>query len=176
MLWYWSIGLTLALLLCWVVGAYNRLVRLRAVALASFGALDAQWLHQLDLIKDSLSAQDAPPTEANAELQAKVQGAASQFNSALVYARAQPLSAPAIGALEAARDILNMVWLQQAAPKSLAREPADFLKAYWERVSLQTQQAREAFNTAVAQYNSAISQYPACMVAWVVNFQPARAL
>lgn len=181
MLWYWSIGLTLALLLCWVVGAYNRLVRLRAAALASFCALDAQWSHQLDLIEDSFRAQAAANTAdlaatANAQLQAKVQGAASQFSSALVYARAQPLNQAAIGALEAARGILNMVWLQQVAPAGLAREPADFLKAHWERVSLQTQQAREAFNLAVAQYNSAISQYPACLVAWAVNFQPARAL
>lgn len=176
MAWYWTIWLALALLLCWVVGAYNRLVRLRAAALAAFAALDAQWSHQLELIQDSLGSAGASPLATHDALQAKVQGAASQFSSALVHARAQPLNGAAIGALEAARDILNMVWQQQAAPDAPGSVPPDFLQAHWARVSLQTLQAREAFSQAVAHYNAAISQCPACLVAWAFSFQRARSV
>lgn len=177
MVWYGLIWVALALLLCWVVGAYNRLVRLRAAALAAFAALDAQWSHQLALIQASVSSTSELPVQAaHTALQARVEGAAWQFSSALAHARAQPLNAAAIAALEAARGILNTAWQQQAAPGEPANPLPDFLKAHWERISLQTLQAREAFNLAVSQYNSAVSQAPACWLAWAFRFVPARSI
>jgi len=44
---WWTVA---AVLLFWSVGAYNRLVRLRAETNAAFAALDAQWLRQLALV------------------------------------------------------------------------------------------------------------------------------
>lgn len=46
----------------------------------------------------------------------------------------------------------------------------------WEEHAVQNEQAIRVFNEAVVQYNSAIAQFPASLLAWVFGFKAARAL
>lgn len=80
-----------ALLLCWLVGAYNRLVRLRAAVVRSFGPLDAALL-RLQLLLAECERAHAPAAD-------RLQAAAAQFGASLAQARAQPLHAGATTAL-----------------------------------------------------------------------------
>jgi hypothetical protein len=57
--------IVIAVLLFWFVGAYNRLVRLRAAVLQAYATLDAALSKQLDFVQASITA--APPAEAAVE-------------------------------------------------------------------------------------------------------------
>ena len=71
-----------AVLLFWTVGAYNRLMRLRAEANTAFANLEAEFSRQIDLVRN-----DLPPAEATqpASLDGEgsfwggLHGAAAQF-------------------------------------------------------------------------------------------------
>jgi hypothetical protein len=58
--------IVIAVLLFWFVGAYNRLVRLRAAVLQAYGALDAALSKQLDFVQASITAAPAATDAANA--------------------------------------------------------------------------------------------------------------
>ena len=46
----------------------------------------------------------------------------------------------------------------------------------WEEHAVQNEQAIRVFNEAVVQYNAAIAQFPASLLARVFGFKAARAL
>lgn len=46
----------------------------------------------------------------------------------------------------------------------------------WEEHAVQNEQAIRVFNEAVVQYNAAIAQFPASLLAWAFGFKAARAL
>lgn len=48
--------IVIAVLLFWFVGAYNRLVRLRAAVLQAYATLDAALRKQLDFVQASITA------------------------------------------------------------------------------------------------------------------------
>ena len=60
-----------AVLLFWFVGAYNRLVRLRAAVLQAYATLDAALARQLDFVQTSLSAPSAAEESTDAAAGAK---------------------------------------------------------------------------------------------------------
>ncbi|MFM9880008.1 MAG: hypothetical protein ACKVOO_06320 [Burkholderiaceae bacterium] len=149
---------------------------LRSAALSLFAQLDMHWSDQLELFKTCTTGPTTLEGELDDAFQAKLAGAAIQFNSALVQARASPLSNCSMGSLQAARDILNMVWIQHAESVQAPNALPGLMRAQWVRISLETAQTNEGFNQAVAQYNAAIAQPPASLVAWLFSLQPARTL
>ena len=74
----WWIALAIALF--WFVGAYNRLVRLRALALQAYATLDAALVRQLDFVQARAAA--APGAER--ALQAAIDQLATQIGRAHV--------------------------------------------------------------------------------------------
>jgi LemA protein len=175
-------GALAAVLLFWTVGAYNRLMRLRAEANTAFAALEAELSKQVALVRECL-----PPLEATqpASLEdgvsfwAGLHGAAAQFAASLAAARARPLEPDGIAALSAAQDVLAMAWERaerdDAHDLAGARLPESVTTRRVQLV-LQTHAATDQFDRAVGRYNEAIAQFPAVLLAWLFGFKPGRSV
>ena len=189
---YW---LGAALLLFWFVGAYNRLVRLRSAALQAYATLDAALLRQLDFVQSR--AQAAPDGEApELPAEASLRATTAQLTTLLTATRLRPLDPAAMGALATALHVMLSGW-QRLYPDAVtsfdgdgtlsmpvplggprdrtgAAEPAQGASPFaWPEPSAAAEIARSQFNQAVATYNAAIGQFPALLVAWVMQLRRA---
>jgi len=162
-----------AILLFWAVGAYNRLVRLRGVAMEAFTALDEQFLVYVALVNDKLVPQGAEVRPVLAGLI----GACAQFEAALKVARLKPLDGLGMRTLEAAHAALQSAWTRLGTePPDLAGAPLpDHLHQEWQHIAQQVEPAREAFVARVTAYNDAIGLFPARLLARLMRLQPAHA-
>lgn len=177
---YWML---LAVAFFWAVGAYNRLVRLRAQIGQAFAALDAQLIRQLVWVQGCLPAAlrggaSVQPAQAGDEVGAawgSLQAASEQFAHSLAAARARPLEAAVVAALASARGVLatcwQRVWTLGEDLEGLALpEP---LHGQHEQLLSQALPLCEAFNQAVRGYNEAIAQFPALLLARLFGFRRA---
>jgi LemA protein len=174
------LGAIAALLLFWTVGAYNRLMRLRAEANTAFASLEAELAKQILLVRECL-----PPAEATqpaaledgSSFWAGLHGAAAQFAASLAVARTKPLEPERIEALSAAQDVLAMAWERaerdDAHDLAGARLP-ESVTARRAQLAMQTRAAIDQFDRAVVRYNGAIAQFPAVVLAWLFGFRPGR--
>ena len=171
-----ALWLVSALLLFWTVGAYNRLIRLRARALQAFGAFDGFMARLIALIDDYRAARGVADAPAQADAHAALDAAAAQFGASLAVARERPLDAGAAAALAAGAHVLETAW------QTVARNPPEGAEAFapWlrerEDLALQSVPAQEQFNAAVTRYNHAIAQFPASLLAWLIGLRPAQTL
>lgn len=178
--WFWWIGA--AVLLFWGVGAYNRLVRLRADVNTAFSALDSQLAQQAALVDACVPPEEAQAVsrfDGGSSFWAGLQGAAAQFNASLAAARQKPLEPERMAALGAAQEVLEMAWerVERDDAHDLAgpRLPGH-VTAERAQMVRQAQAATLQFNRAVAEYNDAIAEFPAVLVAWLFGFKPGRGL
>lgn len=176
----WTIA---AVLLFWAVGAYNRLMRLRAEANGAFANVQSEFARQVELVRAQLPppepTQPAPLDGEPTSFWSGLHAAASQLAATLAAARAKPLNADNIAALNAAQDVLAMAW--ERAERDDAHDLAgprlpDTLLRRRRQTLLQAHAAAEAFNLAVTRYNEAIAQFPALLLAWLFGFKPAQPL
>ncbi len=176
--------LAFALLLFWAMGAYKRLVRLRLQGRASFAVLEGLFSQYVLLVKTNFPEINAGPSvPASSNVQARFYAAwtdlavtAEQFNAALKVAHALPPNGPTIQALRAAQDAMHLSWSRlQDLPIGLAG-PAlpGALQSQWDHVALQVETARTEFNQWVVNYNEAINQFPALLLAYVFGFKSAQ--
>jgi LemA protein len=173
---FWTLA---GVLLFWGVGAYNRLMRLRADANATFAQLEAELAKQVDLVRNHLPPPETQPAPLDGESSfwAGLHGAAAQFGASLAAARNRPLEPEGIAALSAAQDVLAMAW--QRAEREDAHDLAgprlpDTVLARRAQIAQQSHAAAELFDQAVARYNEAIAQFPAVLLAWLFGFKPGR--
>lgn len=170
--------LLLAVLVFWAVGAYNRLVRLRAEAVSAFGELHAELLRQVEMAESLLSA-DAAQQQGVPSSWAALQGAAAQLRAALGTARQRPLEAERLEALDTAQAVLAAAW--ERAERADAHDMAgprlpESLSAVRGQGVIQCIACAERFSRAVTAYNQAIRQFPALLLAWLFGFRPAAGL
>ena len=192
---YWILG---ALALFWFVGAYNRLVRLRAAVLQAYATLDAALSRQLDFVQASITAEPPPDASAQDLLSsvAPLQAATTQLATLLGATRLHPLDAGGMAALATALQVLVNAWQRQhpdavtvfdadgtlsrpvplQPDASVAAVPGAVAPIAWPEPSAAAEIARSQFNLAVAHYNAAIAQFPALLVAWAVRLRPAAPL
>jgi LemA protein len=184
---FWILG---AVALFWFVGAYNRIVRLRSAALQAYAALDAALMRQLDFVQARVA--EAGPAEGG-PAHASLQASAGQLVTLLAATRQKPLDPARIAALATALHVMLGAWqrlhpdavvsfeadgtLSRPAPLA-AREDAAAGTApiAWPEPSAAAEIARSQFGLAVAQYNAAIAQFPALLVAWIMQLRPAAPL
>ena len=111
--------LGLALLLCWFVGARNRLMRLRTLVLTTFDSLDVALLGQLDFVQVSArngagaaarSASSVVLAPSDDVLRAGLQASAQQFTALLSAARAHPLEPGMMAALSTSLHLMLGAW------------------------------------------------------------------
>jgi LemA protein len=171
-----------AVLLFWMVGAYNRLMRMRAAANAAFAALETELARQVALVNTCVDAEDSHPAsqfDGGSAFWGGLHGAAAQFTASLASARLRPLDPERIAALGAAQEILAAAW--ERAERDDAHDLAgprlpENITAEREQLVRQTHAATRQFNEAVSAYNQAIGQFPARVLAWLFGFRPGRGL
>ncbi|WP_084455351.1 LemA protein [Comamonas composti] len=180
----WSLSfewLLLAVLVFWVVGAYKRLSRLRASCIQQFGALDAhlgQWLALLQQYQAESKSEDRPAAQVHAE--AALEQTLIQLQSALAEARSRPLRETALASLEHSCSAVNVAW--QAVLSVMLDEAEEVQQASmawqkrWAEHQVRNHLGLQHFNQAVNQYNTAIAQYPARLLAGLLGLRSVRAL
>lgn len=149
MLWF-----GLAVMLFWAVGAYNRLVRLRSQGLGAFAMLDSQFGQLVAMTAQSVGRSEA------------LVAASEQFLASLKVSRSQPFNGETTKALKAAYETLCLCWLQLP----------DAPPPQWDQLVVQIELARSDFNKSVLNYNAAIRQFPALLLAWIFGFKPAQSV
>ena len=191
-----TMGVAAAVLLFWAVGAYNRLMTLRNTLARRFERYDEQvalrhallieHLDQHATLADGEAADvssDQPDNAADAAaspmtpptLARSLRAACAQVYGACAAARARPDEAGPITSLRLAEDIL-----QQAIARD--REAAEALPGFAELAPRLTvcetglQYARRQFNAAADEYNRAVRQFPACLLAGSFGFRATGVL
>ncbi|MDP9901912.1 lema family protein [Variovorax ginsengisoli] len=166
--------LAAAVLLFWFVGAHNRLVRLRSAALQAYVTLDAALVRQVDAIQSHVLARtEAPPPGGVDEAGlASLRATAEQLRTVLGATRVRPLDPAGMAAQGTALQVMQATWTRLQASGGDAQAAA----MAWPDPAALPETARAQFNLNVAQYNAAIRQFPAVLVAWVMQLRPAATL
>ena len=170
----------LALAVFWVVGAYNRLIRLKNGIANAFGQIDVQLKRRYDLIPNLVEAAKKYLQHEQETLEAVI-AARNQARSASDRVASRPGQADAVIALAAAEQTLGgslgrLFALAEAYPDLKAdktiRELSEELTSTENKVGF----ARQAYNDAVLDYNNAQGQFPALLVARLFGFVPSAML
>ncbi len=177
--------LSVAVLLFWSLGAYNRLVRLRAQVLAAFAQVDQRMEQGLALLGQAAGMLDASalvndkvwPDKSGLAGHTGLKAATIQFEVALRVARKQALDASVVAALQTAYATVHDVWerLQGTDADSASTAEAVMQRA-WEDNTQVVHEAAASFNSAVQAYNAAIVQFPASILAYLFSFSQAAPL
>lgn len=174
----------LAVLVFWIVGAYNRLVSLRSAITRSFPPLDAELLRRETLLQQWLTAARPLFGEAAHAVDA-VSAAEGQVRAALDAMRPRPVMPREATTLRLAEDTLiaaRQRLLAEAASRAQAAKaadgPSDLASQNEALVAAENALvfARRQFNEATLQYNAARRQFPTWVVANLFGFRPAGTL
>jgi LemA protein len=179
----------LATLFFWAVGAYNRLVLLRANVAKQFAAVDAQLLRVLVWLQGNLPAsmrdmlsemEEAALPEAllKNERDLKLLDILEALSDSLDAARTQPLSPVVMQKVNQNRLALA-VWAKaemRAGQSGEATWFIDPLPYKFDRLKAQAWPLMDAYNQAATKYNEAVLQFPASVLAKQVKFVPAQTL
>lgn len=170
----------IAVLIFWVVGAYNRLVRLKNTIANAFGQIDVQLKRRYDLIPNLVEAAKKYLSHERETLQAVI-AARNQAKSASAAARSRPANALAITTLAVAEQALSsslgqLFALNEAYPELKADQTIRDLSQELTSTENKVAFARQAFNDAVLDYNNAQGQFPAVLVANLFGFAPSAML
>jgi LemA protein len=186
---FWLLS-ALAVLLFWWLGAYNRLVRLRAQVIGSFAGVEQRMEQTLALLGEVVpapagwaavaadGATSATGPDSAASSRSGLHGVMVQFEVALRLAARQPLDAATVAALQTAYATVHVVWARRHAELADPRQASAVaqLQRAWEDNTQVVREAEARYNAAVAAYNSAIDQFPASLLAYFFGFVPAAAL
>ncbi len=164
----------------WMLGAYNRLVRLRKTLVAAFAQVDAQLRLRHELLAELIEAAAAELVDAP-EAVAAVEAARLQARIAADRAAHRAASAGRLASLVLAEQVLRtavsrLITMVKARP-ALRSNPK--LREGLRKLStMQTQlaAARQSFNTAVLDYNRSAQQFPTRLVAAMFGFRAAGKL
>jgi LemA protein len=179
----------LATLFFWAVGAYNRLVVLRANVAKQFAAVDAQLLRVLVWLQGNLPAsmrdmlsemEEAALPEAllKNERDLKLLDILEALSDSLDAARTQPLSPVVMQQVNENRLALA-AWAKAEVRAGQSGEATWFIDPLpykFDRLKAQAWPLMDAYNQAAAKYNEAVSQFPASVLAKQVKFVPAQTL
>ena len=179
----------LATLFFWAVGAYNRLVVLRANVAKQFAAVDAQLLRVLVWLQGNLPAsmrdmlsemEEAALPEAllKNERDLKLLDILEALSDSLDAARTQPLSPVVMQQVNQNRLALA-AWAKAEVRAGQSGEATWFIDPLpykFDRLKAQAWPLMDAYNQAAAKYNEAVSQFPASVLAKQVTFVPAQTL
>lgn len=166
-----------AVVVFWVVGAYNRLMRHKNAIAQAFGPIDAQLKCRYDLTLNIVEAlkkylpQDCDTLEA-------VLSARNVARTASDALRSRPTHAPVVGAFSAAElafeGALNDLFAAaEASPELKADGALQEFKQQLSSVGAKVSFAGQVYNTAVLDYNNAQGQFPALLIAKIFGFKPS---
>jgi len=164
-------GLLLAIGLCWAVGAYNRLMRLRADVVRQWSSVDAVWLRLLVRLQGGLAAREtlAPKQEATDLL--ALQASCDELLDALTQVRLQPLDGESQKLLAVQHQkLLAEIRTQLQVENATGRPDLDIAL---NRMRQTLPAALIPYHVAVVAYNEALAMRPASWLARQLNLKPA---
>jgi len=167
-------GVVCAALLFWVVGAYNRLVRLRGAIVRRFVPVDEQFKLRHALLQQQIDAL-APALPSAAPRIDTLRAASQQVDAACAHARQRPGAAGAISSLRMADEILADARARLPVQSMPGLDLAE-LNAQLTASDTTLAFARRQFNEAVASYNHAVAQFPTVMIVGLFGFRSAGTL
>lgn len=173
----------IAVAVFWALGAYNRLMRLRSAAIQAFGGLDVHLVRWIALLGEweasHAAGSDGRGVDAERDPAAALQAATNQLGASLAVARARPLQSQAQADLSSTcRDVMAH-WQALSDRISVEgdaqlREQCLAWQIRWDDALAQTGQAVGVFSAAVDQYNQAILQFPARLMARAFGFKAVQ--
>ena len=147
-----------AVLLFWVVGAYNRLTRLRGALVQGFAPLDVQLVTRQAALIQLLDTLEPLLPHAAERLQV-LRSACLQFEAARLAAHRRPSDAGLLQSLRLADEIL--VDARARFPvQGVAGVDLGELNASLSATDAALAFARAQFNAAVLEYNRSMTQFP----------------
>jgi LemA protein len=172
------IHLALAVLLvCWAVGAHNRLVRLKNAVGEAYARIDAELAGRQALI-DQLMPSLLP---GDAELWAGFEQAVRAQRVALEQLRQQPSGGDQTLALQRADEVLDAqlasLWQWPHTQQAVRIDPL-LRQILWElsQIDGRLEVVAEPYNQAVARFNEAVLEFPAWLVARLASLKPLPGL
>jgi LemA protein len=179
----------LAVLFFWAVGAYNRLVVLRASVAKQFAAVDAQLIRVLVWLQGNLPAsmrdmlsemEEAALPEAllKNERDLTLLAILEELSDSLDLARTKPLTPVVMSQVNQNRLALA-AWAKAEVRAGQSGEATWFIDPLpykFDRLKAQAWPLMDAYNQAALKYNDAVSQFPASVLAKQLNFVPAQTL
>lgn len=174
-----------AITVFWAVGVYNRLMRLRARGWDALGSVDKYMTQLLELacrrfgVADVVAARAASRQEESIPPEwAALVDRLVVLDEALRKVRAQPLQPDAMLALASAADGLQLEWQRlNDGPLDLAGAavPED-MRETWNAIAEKCRSARNGLNQILINYDAAIVQFPARLLAGFMGFESAGRL
>lgn len=161
----WIILGVIVLVLLWLVVVYNRLVALRQTTNQSWADIEVQLKQRHDLIPNLVETVKGYATHERGTLDAVIQARANAMR-----ATGPTEAAAAEGALGAA--LGRLFALAEAYPDLKANTNFLSLQAELSSVENALAAARRFFNSAVAEFNTAIQSVPAVFFAGSLGFAP----
>lgn len=164
----------------WVVGAYNRLVRLRNEIGNAFAQIDVQLKRRHDLIPNLVEVARKYMEHERDTLE-RVTAARAQVMAATELVKSKPLDNGPIKSLGLAEGVLaGAMGRFQATVEAYPELKADARMQTLSEELTHTENriafARQLFNDATLDYNNAGQQFPTNVVAGVFNFREADML
>jgi LemA protein len=167
-------GAVAAALLFWIVGAYNRLVRLRGDIVQRFPPMDEQLTLRHGLLQQQIEAVARALPEATPRIEV-LRAACQQVEAACAHARKRPGAAGAITSLRLADDILGEARARLPV-QSVAGIDMTELNTRLTASDATLAFSRRQFNEAVAAYNAALRQFPTVLIVGLFGFRGAATL
>jgi len=156
----------IALVAIYIIFSYNRLVALRQAWKQAFADIDVQLKQRHDLIPNLVET-----VKGYAAHESGVFTAVTEARASAMRATGVAEKAAAEGALSGA--LGNLMAVAENYPQLKANE--NFMALQSELADLENKiaAARRFLNNAVAEYNTAIQQFPAALYAGAMGFTPA---
>ena len=175
-----AVVVVVAVLGFWILGAYNRLVRLRQSLTAAFAPLDGLF-RERDVLLVELLNLAAPLLPDAPEAIDAIDAARRQTRVAAEHALKRPVDAGPVASLALTEQLLHtavtrLFTLVKARPAART-DPA--LRAQLKSLSTTQHRlsaSRHAFNAVVRDHNVAVQQFPTRLVAAMFGFQTAGEL
>lgn len=164
----------------WILGAHNRLVRLRQTIASAFAQIDVHLRQRHELLAELIAA--AAPLHADApEAMAAVEAARLEARSAADHVAQRTKQAERLTRLVLAEkalrvEVSRMITLVKAHPELRSaprlRSAMKQLSTTQHRLSA----ARDSFNATVLAHNRSLQQFPTRLVAALFGFREAEQL
>ena len=168
---FWAV---VAALLFWIVGAYNRLVRLRGAIVRQFVPVEEQFKVRQALLQKQLDALTPVLHNGGPRLDA-LRAACQQVETACAHARVRPGAVGTITSLRLADDILREARARLPVQSAPGVDLAS-LNAQLGASDVTLAFARRQFNQAVSEYNFAVKQFPTVLIVGLFGFRSSGKL
>jgi LemA protein len=176
----WVILAVLVAIVLWAISAYNQLVALRNRFRNAYAQIDVQLKRRYDLIPNLVEVARTYLKHERETLEAVIAARNGALGASQAVA-ANPGNAAAMQSLASAEDVLQgtlgkLFALAEAYPDLQSNQNMIQLSEELTSTENKVSFARQAFNDAVMQYNTATEQFPGSLLASLFGFQTAQLL